>query len=91
MELIYKLDEAELDYKLLEAIKVAFKGQKLRITVHAETPGDAVAIESFEQKVLQNAASKVSYVFEPDEFDQYTEKSLRSEKTDAEQFKHVEQ
>lgn len=84
MELIYQLDESELDSKLLEAIKVAFKGQKLRITVHA------LSAESVEQKVLKNAASKVSYVFEPDEFDQYAEKSLRGETPDKEQFKRVE-
>jgi hypothetical protein len=84
MELIYKLDESELDVKLLEAIKVAFKGQKLRITV------ESLEMETYEQKVLKNAASKVSYVFEPDEFDQYAEKSLRGEKVDTEQFKRVE-
>lgn len=86
MELIYQVSEAELDYKLFEAIKVAFKGQKLRISVRVETSSEAT---SFEKKILKNASSEISYVFENDEFDKYVAKSESGEKVDAEQFKRV--
>ncbi len=91
MELIYQLNESELDYKLLEAIKVAFKGQKLRISVRAEMSSDASLSEPFEQKVLKNASSDVSYVFEKDEFEQYVKKSLHGKAAETQQFKRVEQ
>lgn len=90
MELIYQVSEAELDYKLFEAIKVAFKGQKLRISVRAESLGEPLLSESFEQKVLKNASSNISYVFENDEFDKYVAESQRGEKVDVERFKRVE-
>lgn len=87
MEVIYKISEAELDYKLFEAIKLAFKGKRLRISVSVETPVDLTA---YEEKILKNAASKVSYVFEDDQFEEYTTKSLHRELVDKEQFKRVE-
>lgn len=87
MEVIYKISEAELDYKLFEAIKLAFKGKKLRISVSVETP---VELTSFEEKILKNAASNVSYVFEDDEFEEYTAKSLRGEQVEKEQFNREE-
>lgn len=86
MEVIYKISEAELDYKLFEAIKLAFKGKRLRISVSVESP---VEITPFEEKILKNAASNVSYVFEGDQFEEYAEKSLRGEQVDNEQFKRV--
>lgn len=87
MELIYKISEAELDYKLFEAIKIAFKGQKLRISVRVEPSNEAVP---FEEKVLKNASSELSYVFENDEFEKYVTKSERGEKVDVGQFKRGE-
>lgn len=89
MKLVYHLDAAELDINLLEAIKVAFKGKKIRITVHSEPSPEQSAQHPLEEKILENAASKISYVFEPEEFDQYVEKTLHGEQPDTSKYKRL--
>ena len=81
--LIFHIEADKVDSNLLESIKAFFGNQKIEILVKSE--------ERLSDIIKENRKSKISYVFEGDEFDTVSKKILNDESVDFEPFKRIEQ
>ena len=80
--LIFHIEADKIDTNVIDSIKAFFGKQKIQISVKSEKPLAEVIAEA--------KASKVSYVFAPDEFDEVAEKLLNEETVDFKPFKRIE-
>jgi hypothetical protein len=92
MEIIYRLEEAELDIRVIRAIKSAFRGQKLTISIKVEAAAEpleekAALRHDFEQKIEASANADHQYVFSLSEFKNYMDLTLAGKKVDLERYR----
>ena len=80
MQATFQLEASELNVNLIDAIKKAFLGKKINITI---TETDS----AFEEKILATANSDTNYVFEGDSFDIFTNQLLANEDVDTSAFR----
>ena len=85
--LTFHIEADKADVKMLESIKAFFGSRRVQISVQPEV--NALTLDDLEEKVAQNRASSVSYVFNGDEFEQVTQKLLNDEPVDTEAYKQV--
>ncbi len=82
MQATFQLDAADLNKNLIDAIKKAFSGKKINITV---TETNSV----FEDKILAAAASDTYYVFDGEDFDAFTQDLLTDKKVNISTFRQA--
>ena len=80
MQATFQLDAADLNKNLIDAIKKAFLGKKINITV---TETNSV----FEEKILAAAASDIHYVYDGEDFDAFTQDLLTDKKVNISTFR----
>jgi hypothetical protein len=85
MEATYHLDESEFDYQFFKSLKATFKGKKLAITVKPQNEPS----KSLEKLIEDAENADVWYTFEGDEFEKFTDKILKGEEIDHEQYKRT--
>ena len=74
---------------MLESIKAFFGNRRVQISVQPEEP--LLTVDDLDEKVKQNRASPISYVLQPDEFDEVARKLLDDEPIDRDAYKQVSQ
>lgn len=88
MEVTYQVDESELTYQFLQALKKTFKGKKMTISIR-EQKQNQMSKDEFEAKISEAENSPISYVFEGDEFEEYTRKRMAGEHPDTSIYQNV--
>jgi hypothetical protein len=88
MEVTYQIKESELNYQFFQGLKKTFKGKKMTISIKEQSP-NKLTKEEFEAKISNAENSPVSYVFEGDEFEEYTRKRIAGEFPDTNVYKNV--
>jgi len=83
MRAILELNETELDNKVLEAIKTAFKGLDLEISVRIK-PSSLFSKEEFTSKIKQAQEATSAYQLTAQEFDDFYAQVMSNEEIDLE-------
>lgn len=83
MKAILELNETELDTKILEAIKTAFKGLDLEISVRVKSPY-LLSKEEFSYKIKQAQEATSAYRLNGQEFDNFYTQVMSDEELDLE-------
>jgi hypothetical protein len=90
MKAILELNETELDITVLEAVKTAFKGLDLKISIQVRKPYQ-LSEEEFNQQINQAREATIAYRLNPQDFDDFYNKITSEEeidlKEDFEKFK----
>lgn len=81
MKAILELNETELDNKVLEAIKMAFKGLDLEISVQVKKPY-YLSEEDFISRVKTAQEAKEAYRLSPEQFEGFYDKVMSDEEID---------
>lgn len=79
--LVFHIEADKIDTKVIESIKAFFGKQKIQISVKSE--------KTLAEVVAEAKTSEISYVFEPNEFDEFAQKLLNNETIDYEPFKRI--
>jgi len=86
---VYHLHRTELNATFLETLRSRIDAERVTITIAPEHNDKA----AFEEKILASVQDAVSFVFTTtdahDEFEEFSEKLLRDESVDSEQYKRM--
>ena len=80
--LVYHLRREELTAAFLDDIRSSIDAERITVVI---SDRDA----AFEEKIQDSLQDPVSFVFEGDEFERYSERVLRGEEPNAERYKRV--
>jgi len=88
MEVTYHVNESELNYQFLQALKKTFKGKKMTISIREQSQHE-ISKDEFDAKISKAENSPISYAFEGDEFEEYTRKRMAGEYPDTSIYQNV--
>ncbi|MFY7999828.1 MAG: hypothetical protein ACOVSW_14620 [Candidatus Kapaibacteriota bacterium] len=80
--LVYHLRREELNAAFLDGVRSDIDAERITVVISADNA-------AFEEKIYASVQDPISFVFEGDEFERYSEQLLRGEQPSVESYKRV--